>query len=79
MAGPSGDMSLMCRKRALLATVLGSALLSLASQAVAADAAKATAMPCSAGAFAVVEDGAAEPGDDIDLAGLVATAAAGRP
>lgn len=45
----------------------------------AADAAKATAMPCSAGAFAVVEDGAAEPGDDIDLAGLVATAAAGRP
>lgn len=44
----------------------------------AADAKKATAMPCSAGAFAVVDDdsapdnGAGELGDTIDLAGLVA-------
>lgn len=44
----------------------------------AADAKKATAMPCSAGAFAVVDDDGAphdhagEPAEAIDLAGLVA-------
>lgn len=38
----------------------------------AADAKRATAMPCSAGAFAVVEDDAGTGADEIDFAALVA-------
>jgi hypothetical protein len=39
---------------------------------LAADAKQATAQPCSAGAFSVVDDeGAEEPGDHFDLAGAV--------
>ena len=47
----------------------------------AADAAKATAMPCSAGAFAVVEDDgdAADPADAFDLAAAAATKSTEMP
>jgi hypothetical protein len=50
-----------------------------------ADAGRATAMPCSAGAFAIVPDDenradgpAGDDGDDIDLAGLVRATSGGR-
>lgn len=46
----------------------------------AADARQATAMPCSAGAFAVVEDEAAEAADDaLDLASLIKAQDAAGP
>jgi hypothetical protein len=45
----------------------------------AADASRATAMPCSAGAFAVVEDEAAEPDDHFDMAAMVAVDASAKP
>ena len=45
----------------------------------AADARQAGQMPCSAGAFSIVEDAAtdSEPGDEIDLAALAAVSATG--
>jgi hypothetical protein len=45
----------------------------------AADAQQATAMPCSAGAFAVVADDDGATTDAIDLAGIVAAQQAGQP
>lgn len=44
-----------------------------------ADAKQATAMPCSAGAFAVVEDDAAPEEDHFDMAAMVAAEALVRP
>jgi hypothetical protein len=46
----------------------------------AADASQASQMPCSAGAFSVIEeeDGASVPGDDVDLAALMAGAGAAQ-
>ena len=45
----------------------------------AADAKKATAMPCSAGAFAVVEDEQADGSETVDLARLAASPLVGVP
>ena len=45
----------------------------------AADAKKATAMPCSAGAFAVVKDEQADASDTVDLARLATMPLAGVP
>ncbi|MEQ1613722.1 MAG: hypothetical protein ABL904_13295, partial [Hyphomicrobiaceae bacterium] len=45
----------------------------------AADAKQATAMPCGAGAFAVVEDEAAASDDHFDMAAMVACETAGKP
>ena len=45
----------------------------------AADAKQATAMPCSAGAFAVVEDETAESDDHFDMAAMVAAEASAKP
>ncbi len=44
-----------------------------------ADAKRATAMPCSAGAFAVVEDEAGSDADEVDFATLVAAQGEAKP
>ena len=47
MGEPSGDMSFMCRKRALVATLLAPAILLGAPAAFAADAAKPAPAPAA--------------------------------